>query len=66
VGRLFLLLLTGVSVAWVPIAAAAQGGQIFLYMQVHINTSYIRMVVGWATAIVDVLLRKAGPPDRPP
>lgn len=44
-GRLFLLLLTGVSVAWVPIAAAAQGGQIFLYMQVHISTPSIDVAV---------------------
>ncbi|XP_063159133.1 sodium/glucose cotransporter 2 isoform X1 [Candoia aspera] len=33
VGRVWILLLVGVSIAWIPVVQAAQGGQLFDYMQ---------------------------------
>lgn len=33
VGRLFILFMVGVSIAWVPVVKEAQGGQIFIYIQ---------------------------------
>ncbi|KAK4311170.1 hypothetical protein Pmani_017312 [Petrolisthes manimaculis] len=34
VGRLFILLLVGVSICWVPVIQQSEGGQIFVYIQV--------------------------------
>lgn len=33
VGRLFILVMVGVSIAWVPVLKETQGGQIFIYIQ---------------------------------
>ncbi|XP_060586302.1 sodium/myo-inositol cotransporter-like [Ruditapes philippinarum] len=33
VGRLFILIMVGVSIAWVPVLKETQGGQVFIYIQ---------------------------------
>ncbi|NXI35912.1 SC5AB protein, partial [Galbula dea] len=33
VGRVFVLLLTGISILWIPLVQAGQGGQLFIYIQ---------------------------------
>ncbi|XP_022108994.1 sodium/glucose cotransporter 4-like [Acanthaster planci] len=33
VGRLFIVVLLGVSIVWIPVVQAAQGGQLFIYIQ---------------------------------
>ncbi|XP_071800571.1 sodium/mannose cotransporter SLC5A10-like [Asterias amurensis] len=33
VGRLFIVVLLGISIVWIPVVQAAQGGQLFIYIQ---------------------------------
>ncbi|KTF99021.1 hypothetical protein cypCar_00017333 [Cyprinus carpio] len=48
VGRVFVLVLVVVSVLWIPLVQASQGGQLFIYIQ-----SIMGMVVGCTRMILD-------------